>query len=823
MNKITKKILVGVGILAVLVVIVNLTINFLLHTYLPRYIQNNTDYKISYKSLNVDLGTGNILTTGIKINSLNPENEDIIRLDGTIDTLKINRLGIYDAIVNKVISPSKISLGNPNLHIVLAKPKDQKKASKPIALENIHIRNGNINILKHTKERFLEVKKLNLQVSNLALTEKSVEEKLPVVFDEYNISGEDFYFRPDDVYELNANKIQTNGTQMDIHQFHLKPLLSYQEFIQKFPKKRNLLEVKAKGMTFKDIVLKDHKITLSKVDFNTPEINMHTTSAKPNEKEKSFKYIVHLEDVMVNNAKIQILKPNGDQLFSAKSLDMNLQKLAMNEETAKGNIPFLYDKFLLKGNQLQYNSENQEIKIASIAVNPHSADLLNLQIKPTVSKAAATLVDGLIRRVTLKINRWGLDKNQLQLDAESLNVQNFNGSINTPEKPSPKKKNSWNGIQFPLLVRNFSIENSNLKFQKGTAQHQLNQLNLKVKNIEFNEKNVKESLPFKVENYTLTANSYALQTNRFYKLSTGNLKASNQNIEIHQFELKPLMSRVQFIRTIPTEKDLYTIYFNKLQLQGNLQVFSANPSIVANQLTITGVNVNIFRSKIPNDDLTRKPMYSELLRSIKFPMVIQNTNIQNATLVYEEDTEKSQGPGTLSFNNLHLQAKNLNSNKIKGNSTHIPIAIRCQFMNVSPMEVNWNINTASMDDAFHIQGNIKNLPAPQINAFIEPYLKVKTEGDIDYLAFDFRGNKNILNGNFKMDHRDLKVEILREDGEKNKFLSSVANTFIKSNSKPKNSDVKVENVERDHTKSFFNFFWNGILAGLKKSLIIGIK
>ncbi|WOC52083.1 hypothetical protein BPO_1436 [Bergeyella porcorum] len=27
-----------------------------------------------------------------------------------------------------------------------------------------------------------------------------------------------------------------------------------------------------------------------------------------------------------------------------------------------------------------------------------------------------------------------------------------------------------------------------------------------------------------------------------------------------------------------------------------------------------------------------------------------------------------------------------------------------------------------------------------------------------------------------MDHRDLKVEILRQDGEKNKFLSSVANT-----------------------------------------------
>ncbi|WOC52086.1 hypothetical protein BPO_1439 [Bergeyella porcorum] len=31
---------------------------------------------------------------------------------------------------------------------------------------------------------------------------------------------------------------------------------------------------------------------------------------------------------------------------------------------------------------------------------------------------------------------------------------------------------------------------------------------------------------------------------------------------------------------IPTEKDLYTIYFNKLQLQGNLQLLSANQAFL---------------------------------------------------------------------------------------------------------------------------------------------------------------------------------------------------------------------------------------------------
>jgi hypothetical protein len=212
-------------------------------------------------------------------------------------------------------------------------------------------------------------------------------------------------------------------------------------------------------------------------------------------------------------------------------------------------------------------------------------------------------------------------------------------------------------------------------------------------------------------------------------------------------------------------------------------------------------------------------MYSELLRKIKFPMQIQNTDIKNSVLVYEEDTPKSDGPGKLTFGNFNMNIKNLNSGKTNGKPTQIPITVHCSFMNASPMNVKWNINTASIDDAFTISGNISDLAAANINAFIEPYLKVRAKGTIQDLNFDFHGNKTGIAGTFKMKHKDLQVSLLNESGEKKKMLSAVANMFVKTNSEKFPESVVVEKVPRDPTKSFFNMFWKGTQQGLKLTLV----
>jgi len=117
-----KKLLIGFGILAGFLLAVNFGLNFWLKTRLPEYIKNNTDYKVSYKSLEMDLSTGNILATGISVNSKDPQKISVTGLQGTIDTLKVSRFGIYDAIFNKTISSSDLLLAKPCLNVILAQP-----------------------------------------------------------------------------------------------------------------------------------------------------------------------------------------------------------------------------------------------------------------------------------------------------------------------------------------------------------------------------------------------------------------------------------------------------------------------------------------------------------------------------------------------------------------------------------------------------------------------------------------------------------------------------------------------------------------------------
>ncbi|HJY13104.1 MAG TPA: hypothetical protein VJ304_09980, partial [Flavobacterium sp.] len=267
-----KKLLIGLGIFLGLILIANLAINIWLKTQLPDYIKKNTDYKVSYKSLNVDLGTGNIFATGITVNNKNPQNTKVIGLQGTIDTLKISRFGIYDAIFNKTISSNDLLLAKPNLNIILAKPKDKKtdKKTNPISFENIRISNGTIQVFKYTKQKLLSVNDLDLIVENLQLNEETVENKLPVTFDHYSIKGKDIFFQPDNIYNLKIAKITTTNGQVSIDQFQLAPIIDFENFKKSYPKKKQLISASIQKIDFKDVVLKDNKVSLTNATFQNP-------------------------------------------------------------------------------------------------------------------------------------------------------------------------------------------------------------------------------------------------------------------------------------------------------------------------------------------------------------------------------------------------------------------------------------------------------------------------------------------------------------------------------------------------------------------------
>lgn len=819
-KKLLSKIAIVSGVLLFVVLLANIGVNFWLKKNLPNFIKNNSDYSVTYKSLDVDISTGNILSTGLVVATKNPDNQNIIGVVGKIDSVKISRLGIWDALMHKKINSSNLYLMNPNLNVTLAKPIDDKTGKKrnPMLFKNLKIDKGNITLFRHTKQKFLSVNNLDLDVSNLRMTEKHVEDKLPVVFDQYSIKGTDFYFQPDNVYSLKAKDIKTENGQMSIHDFELNPLITYSQFVRSYPNKPNLFQFSTSEMNFKDVVLKDNKVSLSHVNFKNPDIKIFTTTAKQKKADKSFKYEVNLEDVLMENAKVLIQKPNGTKLFSANNLKMDIHKFLMDKKTASGRIPFSYEKFNIEGKEIHYITEKQSLNIASGSFNPKSAELKKISFKPNHQKSVDGISDLEISRIGAKFENWEFIDNKLKLTVNDVLVDGLKGKI-TSAKAKPKQRKPISGIEFPLLVKNINVKNANLEYLDLEHPLIFKNLNANFKNIEMTAQTSKNKIPFKTGDYKITTTDFNYKINRFYRMTAGLLQLNKNSVKVTNFNVNPLVSRAQFIIMIPAEKDLYDLKIKELNAAGNWDLVSDKKFINASNVVLSGMDANIFRSKIPKDDLSRKPMYSELLRSIKFPVLVNSFDIKNSVLVYEEDTKKSDGPGKMTFGNFNMNIKNLNSNKTSGKPTQIPISIDCRFMNVSPMKVRWNINPANMNDAFTIEGIISDLPASSINAFVEPYMKIRTTGFIKDLLFKFHGDKNKLDGSLNMKHQNLKVSILKETGEKNKLLSTIVNLVVRSNSGKYPESVIVDDVEREPTKSFFNLFWKGIEEGLKKTLI----
>lgn len=814
-----RKILIAFGIVFGVILIANFGLNIWLKTQLPDYIKNNTDYKVSYQSLNVDLGTGNIFASGITVNNKNPQNTKVIGLQGTIDTLKISRFGIYDAVFNKTISSSDLLLAKPHLNIILAKPVDKKTGKKPnpVNFENIRISNGTIQIFRHTKQKFLGVIDLDLFVENLQMTEEDVEDQLPVIFDRYSIKGRDFFFQPDDVYLLKIGKITTANGQMSVENFRLNPLMDFESFKKKYPKKPQLYQFSIPKMNFKDIVLTKNKVTLANAAFQNPDLLIYTTNAIPDKVKKPSNFELSLDDIKLNNAKIRIKKPDGNPLLSANKINVGISYFEFNKEISQQIIPIRYKNFSLSGKDIQYFN-HQDIRVGSIALNPKKGDIRNISFIPNQPALDKTTMNLKVGQVAFNINKWDITDKKLNLDVKDILVNQANGTI-AAGAPKIKKKAGLNGFQFPVLIGNVTVKNSNLTYDKGNQPLTFNNLNAGLKNIELNEKSDRSGIAVKMKDYHLTTQNFGYKT-KFYNMTASALEFDKHKIRMDQLAMKPLVSRAQFIKMIPVERDLYDLQARQLTAVGQWDLFSENKFLHAHNVTISSANANIFRSKIPADDPKEKLLYSKLLRNIKIPMFINQLQLKNSMLEYEEDTPKSSGPGKLTFSNFNMNVKNLNSAKMKGKPTDVDIKINCTFMKTSALSVNWGFNTADQSDRFFITGKLNNIPAVALNAFVVPYMSVTATGSIQEMLFNFKGNPKGIGGTFNLKHKDLKVSILDKNSkEKKGVLSAIANIFIKSDSGKFPESVVVEDVERDPTKSFFNLFWKGIEEGLKKTLI----
>lgn len=359
-----------------------------------------------------------------------------------------------------------------------------------------------------------------------------------------------------------------------------------------------------------------------------------------------------------------------------------------------------------------------------------------------------------------------------------------------------------------------NIKNNKTLFSAKKVVLQLNKLTI-------SEETLNKKIPFFYKSYAFSCDSLVYQTDKAYQIKATKINTTNSGLEMHNFSMKSLLNRRQFVTQSNKERNLFTLKADKISIKNMNWGFKDEILFFkTNQIVISKADANIYRSKIPKDDFSIKPLYNKLLRQLPFDLQIDTLRIKNSILEYEEEKTSNNGAGILKFDSFNLQATHLNSGFHNKKLPDVAIYITCKFMNKSPMIIKWRFNVMDRSDSFTIRGSMKNFETRQLAIFTKPYMNAIFKGTFDQLYFDFRGNNNNARGNFALRYHDLKLDLYqKKNREKKSILKSwLGNLMLSNDSDGKLVEQKIA-VERVKEKSFFNYFWLCFADGLKKTFL----
>ncbi|MBS7332690.1 MAG: hypothetical protein KIG88_03735 [Weeksellaceae bacterium] len=503
----------------------------------------------------------------------------------------------------------------------------------------------------------------------------------------------------------------------------------------------------------------------------------------------------------------------------------------------------------MNNNEWGFNNSQFYFKTNAIKLDDVKVQIINQKNEKTIAKNAEKAAKKFLINFDLIVDTIQVKKSQFiankkfdfknvnitilglknfyskELIANQLIVKNPNFTLfGQPERVAQREAVTPNSFNDIIKIRNTSVQNGTLNmipYGRKNPNLTLKTFNLDFKNIKFDPTTIKNSIPFLYDNVLLHSKGLDFEMNEIYQLNTNDLKFHNGDLLVNNFKLIPKISRSAFVSNLKKEQDLYTLTINQItgkQVKWNIDE-KKDFNLNANLFTLNGLDANIFRSKTPPDDTSRKSMFSEKLRKMKFGLAIKQLDIVQSKLEYAEEGPNSIGSGKLTFSNINAIGKNINSGFKKKSLPDLTLDWKSNFMGGN-MFVKWVFNPMHTAENFSIKGHIKNLPMQNMDPFLRPYLKVSAEGNFDEVNFNINGNDNIANGKFDISYNNLKLNLLKDDMSERKVLSAIANVAVSKNTAGNKKEAEIKGVERDHQKSFFNFFLASLLDGLKQTLLI---
>ncbi|WP_407404833.1 hypothetical protein [Chryseobacterium sp.] len=818
-SKWKKVLLIILGCILILALIFPFALNIYLKNKLPQIVNEKTPYQITLKNFDLSLFNGDISAHDIAVHTKPTKDTTVTHLEGTVKSLKIENFGIWNAIFNKSYHVDNINLINANIKATLGKSKKKKNKQKKevdFGVKNILVTNGNFDVKNSKLKNLFTGKNVNINVTEIYQSKDDA--KLPIAFKDFKIDAQDVLITMNDYYQIIAKKIDAKNKQLAISEFHLNPIESPGLYNAK-----NVFDLKVNHVLADNFSVDKDSLIIDNAVFSKPELIITSTNkktVKQNPKEVNLK--IGIKNIDIKEGNVLVQQKNKVKTASVDKYHINLKDIVFDKNTVKEKIPFVFSSHDVQINNVYFKIDPlQALSAKKITANGANTYVENFQMMAIGKSAAKDVFNIKTDKIEILKNASKFAGQQLRINLGAINIHKPQVEIISATQKNKKAKNPKKEI--PDLLLNLGelnfINGTFTQKNNGKDKVKVGNFSVNLRSITTNKDILKEDLPFHMKSHLVTAKSIDVDAGKYYTLKVGDVKNTGKITTLNNFAFLPKYSRKQFNKMISVEEDLYTIKIKSVNITDKNSVFAGNTSIDIDKIGIDGIDCNIFHDLTPPDDSSVRYMFSKKLRDVKFPLFVKDIDIKNSKLSYEEITEKAMMPGKLTFENFNAKVSNVNSAKMKGRPTLVQVDSNFKFFGAAPTDIHWEFDVANKNDDYAIKGTINDLSVENANLFVRPYLNVSLDGKIQYLKFDYRGDNKKIAGNFYFKYTDMHVNLLnKKTGEEKKVLSSIANIFIKNDSKGEPNHVEVEK-ERDPNKSFFNTLWQGIMEGLKKYLI----
>jgi hypothetical protein len=600
-------------------------------------------------------------------------------------------------------------------------------------------------------------------------------------------------------------------------------------------------------------LLTNKSVAAKKILLNEPVVQIiNTGSDKPapssyNDTLELYKRIlgkfksIHADTIQVTNGTVLVTDKYGNALTILRNINVTLNNFLVDSIHNYQNIIsyFIKDvRVTIDSIQLPESSNGTRVNIGGLVYDAPKKILHVNEVLQYKVGVATPLID--LKNIninTLNTDAFIVDQ---QLKAGMITCD---GGIITIYKNGNKSQNKNKNIEINFssdLIDEVAVDGMNLGktnviiIDSSNSKEKpfiLNAVQFAVSKVNNVTDGSKISDIINNAAWQLSVGSFLLSTkDKLYDITANGIQIDNikQTFSVRSVQVQPKLSEQEFVLQSVHQRDRFDLLFNNIVLQGvNFKELISNNKLEVSSGSLQPV-IKVFNDRtVPPDTSSKVSKYpNQQLIKLNFPFYIKELKVNNGYVSYNERSKQSLKAGTVFFSNINATLTNITNidERVKANE-RLTLHATALFMGAGRLTSEWTLPLNLADTSFTVTGSLGAMNTAVLNPLVEPLGMVSVKkGTINRLTFNIQGGNYRSTGKVLFLYKDLHIKVLKKDENNNlkskNIESIIANAAIKSDNPMKgNARTGTIDFNRDTTKSFFNFLWKSVFAGVKKTVL----